>query len=121
MKIIMKATKGCGQLSSNDTFFSDIWFSGVKKAEKAMDEGVDHFGHVKTTHKIFCLAKLEKLMKECPGGYHIVMKITPRVPGDGSLMAIGYNYRSKNVLGFIATEGRGGGDCTRCSLFIPLH
>ena len=30
MKIIMKATKGCGQLSSKDTFFAGSWFSGVK-------------------------------------------------------------------------------------------
>ena len=33
MKRFVKATKGCGQLSSNDTLFSDIWFSGAKKAE----------------------------------------------------------------------------------------
>ena len=30
MNIIMKATKWCGQLSSNETFFDDIWFSIVK-------------------------------------------------------------------------------------------
>ena len=33
MKRLMMATKGCGQLASNDTYFSDIWFSGVKTDE----------------------------------------------------------------------------------------
>ena len=32
MNRIMKANKGCGKLSSNDTLFYDIWFSGVKAA-----------------------------------------------------------------------------------------
>ena len=53
------ATKGCDQLTSNDTYFSDSWFSGVKTAEKAMAEGVDYCGPVKTNHKGFCLATLE--------------------------------------------------------------
>ena len=46
----MKATKGCGQLSSNDTFFGDIWFRVVKTVEEENTEGVDSFGPVK---KIF--------------------------------------------------------------------
>ena len=29
MKIIIRVTNGCGQLSSNNTLFSDLWFSGV--------------------------------------------------------------------------------------------
>ena len=37
------------------------------------------------------LATLEKLMKDCPGGSHLVIKITPRVPDDRPLMDIGYN------------------------------
>ena len=28
MKRLIMAKKGCGQLTSNDTYFSDIWFSG---------------------------------------------------------------------------------------------
>ena len=35
------------------------------------------------------------------------MKITPRFPGDITLMAIGYKYNSWEVLGFIATKGAG--------------
>ena len=33
-KIKMKDAKGCRQLSSNYTFFSDIWFSGVNTSEE---------------------------------------------------------------------------------------
>ena len=33
------------------------------------------------------------------------MKSTPKFPGDIPLMAIGYKYSSRKVLGFIATEG----------------
>ena len=41
MKILMMATKGCAQLTSNDTYFSDSCISGMKTAEEAMAEGVD--------------------------------------------------------------------------------
>ena len=33
MKRLAIATKGCVQLTSNDTYFSDSWFSSVKTAE----------------------------------------------------------------------------------------
>ena len=35
------------------------------------------------------------------------MKITPIFPGERPLLAIGYRYNSRKVLGFIATEGAG--------------
>ena len=35
------------------------------------------------------------------------MVITPRVPGGRPLLAIGYKYNSRKVLGFIATGGTG--------------
>ena len=60
MKIIMNYTKGCGQLSSNNTFFSASWFSRVKKTEEKNVEGIDYYGPVKTIHKGFFLATLEK-------------------------------------------------------------
>ena len=46
-------------------------------------------------------------MKECPGGFHIVMNSAPIVPGDKPIMAIGYKCISQKVLGFIAVEGDG--------------
>ena len=33
MKIISIATKGCGQMTSNVTYFADSWFSSVKTAK----------------------------------------------------------------------------------------
>ena len=55
-----------------------------------MAEGVDYCRTEKTRHKGFCLATLERLIKEWPGGSYLVMKINPRVPGDIPLMNIGY-------------------------------
>ena len=51
-------TKGFGQLTSNYTYFSDRWFSGVKMDEEAMAEGVDYCGPVKMIHEGFHLATL---------------------------------------------------------------
>ena len=56
-----------------------------------MAAGVNYFGPVKTIHKGFCLATLEKLMKDWPGGSYLVMQINPRSHGSISLLAIGHN------------------------------
>ena len=53
-----------------------------------MAEGVDYCGPVKTSHKGFCLATLEKFMKYWPGGSYLVMKINTIVPGGIPLVAI---------------------------------
>ena len=58
-----------------------------------MDAGVNYYGPVKTSHKGFCLATLEKLMKDWPIGSYLVMKSTPRVTGGKPLLAIGYNLQ----------------------------
>ena len=107
MNKLMQGTKGCGQILSNGTLLADSWFNGVKTAEKENSEGVDFCGPVETSHKGFFLAKLEKSIKEWPGGSHILMKSSLRVPGDRLIMDIGYKYISQKVLGFIATEGVG--------------
>ena len=44
-------------------------------------------------------------MKYWPVGSYIFTKSTPRFPGEIQLLAIGYKYSSRKVLGFIATEG----------------
>ena len=53
MKRLLMSTKGCVQLTSNDTYFSDIWFSSVKMSEEVMAAGVDYCGPLKTNHKVF--------------------------------------------------------------------
>ena len=69
--------------------FSDIWFSSVKTAEEMAAAGVDYCGPVKTIHKGFSLATLEKLMKDWPGGSYLVFNSTPIFPGERRLLAIG--------------------------------
>ena len=90
MKRLAIATKGCGQLISNDTYFSDSWFSSVKTAEDMAAAGVNYCGPAKTSQRFFCLATLEKLMKNWPGGSYLVLKSAPRFPGEITLLAIGY-------------------------------
>ena len=70
-----------------------------------MAEEVDYCGPTKTSHKGFCLATLGKLIKDWPGGSYLVLKSTPRFPGDIPLLYIGYKYNYSKVLGFISTEG----------------
>ena len=53
MKRLSIDTKGCGQLTSNYTTFSDSWFSYIKIAEDMAAAGVDYWGPVKTIHKGF--------------------------------------------------------------------
>ena len=107
MKRLAIATKRCGQLTSKYTYFSDSWFSSVKNAEDMAAAGVDYCGPVKTSHQGYCLATLENLIKDWPGGSYLVLRITPRFPGESPLLAICYKYNSRKVLGFIATEGAG--------------
>ena len=78
MKRLDTNTKGCGKLISNYTYFADSWLSSVKPDEEMAAVVVDYCGLVKTIHKGFCLATLEKLMKDWPGGSYLVMKINSR-------------------------------------------
>ena len=66
--------KWCGKLFPKDTYFDDIWFSGVKKSEEEDEEGLYYCCPVNIIHKGFLLATLEKLLKYCPIGSHLVMK-----------------------------------------------
>ena len=101
--IQMTATKGCVQLKSNYTYFSDSWFSGVKTAEEAMAEGLYYFRPVKTNHKVFGIATLEKLIKYWPGGTYLFINSTQIVPGGTALLFIGYKYNCRKSLRFITT------------------
>ena len=107
MKRLVISTKGCGQMKSKNTYFADSWFSYIKTAEEMAASGVDYCGPVKTSHKGFCLATLEKLMKYWPGGSYLVLKSTPIFPRERPILDIGCKYNSRKVLGFIVTEGAG--------------
>ena len=53
MKRLDMDTKGCGHSTSNDTYFADSWFSGVKTFEEPIAVGVDYYGPENTSHKEF--------------------------------------------------------------------
>ena len=53
IKRLAIATKGCGQLTSEDTYFADSWFSSVKTSGEMAAAGVNYCGPVKTSHKGF--------------------------------------------------------------------
>ena len=89
MKRLAIDTEGCGQLTSNYTYFSDSCFSSVKTADESMATGVDYCGSANTSHKGFFLATLEKCMKYWQERSYLVMKSTTRVPGVRSLLYIG--------------------------------
>ena len=58
MKILMRVTKGCAQLTSNDTHFFGSWLILVKTDKEEIVEGVDYCGPVKISHKGFYLATI---------------------------------------------------------------
>ena len=45
--------KGVGNFCQNDTYFDDIWFSGVKTAEEENEEELYYCGPVNIRHKGF--------------------------------------------------------------------
>ena len=53
IKRLSIATNCCGQLTSNDTYFADSWFSSIKNAEDIVAAGVDYCRPVKTIRNGF--------------------------------------------------------------------
>ena len=88
-KRLMMDTKVCGQLTSNNTYFSDIWFSGVKTSQEAMSEGVDYCRPVKKIHKDFCLAAFKKVDKRLAGSVISCYEEYSKSSWCRKLMAIG--------------------------------
>ena len=72
-----------------------------------MAAGVNYCGPAKTSHKGFCLATLEKLMKYLLGGSYLFMNSTLIVPSGRPILTIRYKYNYRKVLGIIATGGAG--------------
>ena len=70
-----------------------------KKASEAdASIGVDLIGMVKNITKVFCKYMIEGLTKYWPGRSYIVLSSKPMVPGERTLLAIGYKYNSQKVL-----------------------
>mmetsp|Transcript_16204 Transcript_16204/g.37447 ORF Transcript_16204/g.37447 Transcript_16204/m.37447 type:complete len:323 (-) Transcript_16204:327-1295(-) len=88
---------------STELYLGDSWFSGIKAALVALEEGVEYFGPVKTSTAGFPKAEMEEIMKDAPSGSHIVFECE-----EHRLFAVAYRYslRSK-VLCFIGTWNAG--------------
>ena len=59
---------------------------------------------VKKDTKGFCKGAIEKLTKDWPGGYYLVLRSKPFVPGVRPLIAVFYKYNVRKVIYFIVTE-----------------
>lgn len=77
---------------STELYLGDSWFSGIKAALVALEEGVEYFGPVKTSTAGFPKAEMEEIMKDAPSGSHIVFECE-----EHRLFAVAYRYslRSK--------------------------
>ena len=69
-----------------------------------MEVGAELVGMVNTNTKGFCKEKIEKLTNDWPGGFYLMLRNKPMVPGDRPLIAIGYKYNARKVLYFIVTD-----------------
>ena len=83
----------------------DAWFGSVKAAASLAERGMEGVFQVKTAHSLYPKEYIEKLLKNAPGGVHVVLK--GRHPNGHTLVAVGYRYSSKKTLFFICTEGAG--------------
>jgi hypothetical protein len=115
---IMKATmqeRGDAERDSDDgrmnavpspqIFLGDAWFSSVELAYHAKNTlDVEYIGIIKSNSGRSPKGFLEQVMKEWPGGSHLVLKTKI---DDIVLYAIGYKYCSSKTLTFITTEKAG--------------
>ena len=72
-----------------------------------MELGAELIGMVKTNTKGFCKETIEKLTKYFPGGFYLVLRRKPMLPGGWPLIAIGYKYNARKVLYFIVMDNAG--------------
>ena len=61
MKRLSISTKWCIQMTSNDTSFSDRWFSFVKTDKDMAATGVNYCRPVKTSQKVFPFEYVRKV------------------------------------------------------------
>ena len=108
---MMEATKGIGHNSrkgeTKDCFLFESWLSSNKAAEATMEVGSEFIVMVKTNSKLLCKETVEKLTKDLPGVYYLVLRSKHIVPGGRPLISIGYKYNAQKVLSFIVTDNTG--------------
>lgn len=83
---------------NGEIFNGDSWFTGIRAARAAANEGSEYFGPVKTSTGGFPLDEVTKIMADWPAGSHLVLECR-----EHKLFAVGYKYslRSKGECGGI--------------------
>ncbi|MGH7973928.1 MAG: hypothetical protein ACREBR_00280 [bacterium] len=87
-------------------------FGSSKLAAECGRRGMKCVMQIKTGHRLFPKKDIEAILKNNPGGVHIVLK--GKHPNGVPLVAIGYKYNSKTVLHFVMTEDAGSTALGKC-------
>ena len=69
--------------------------------------GAKLIGMVNTNIKVLYKETNKNIPKYFPGGYYLVLRSKPMVPGYRPLIAIGYKYNARKVLYCIVTDSAG--------------
>jgi hypothetical protein len=89
-----------------EAFIGDSWFTGIRVAEWAAEQGHSYFGALKTSIKFTPYNELIEKMADFPSGSYLVMECT--TPKDQhQLICIGYKYNARKVLVFLGTKNAG--------------
>jgi hypothetical protein len=91
--------------STWESFLGDSWFTGVKVAEWAAEQGHSYFGALKTSTKCTPFQELIDKMATFPSGSDLVMEC--KTPKGHDLICIGYKYSARKVLVFLGTKNSG--------------
>ena len=73
----IQTTAKCGQKTEDhvrNLYYGDSWFSSVKTCDAVVATKNEWVGPVKTAHKNFPKAELEKLLENWPGGSYLVLE-----------------------------------------------
>ena len=69
-----------------------------------MDIGAEFILFLNNNTNVFCTEKTNNMAKDLPEGYNLLLNINPMMPGDRTLLDIGYNFNFWKVLSFITKE-----------------
>ena len=69
-----------------------------------MDIGAEFILFLNNNTNVFCTGKTNNMAKYLPEGYNLLLNINPMMPGDRTLLDIGYNFNFWKVLSFITKE-----------------
>jgi hypothetical protein len=88
-----------------ESVLGDSWFTGIRVAEWAAEQGHSYFGALKTSTKCTPYQELIDKMADYPSGAYLVMAC--HTPKGHDLICIGYKYNARKVLVFLGTKNSG--------------